>query len=148
VDEKENKKNAISDVKKKEIIQELRKKNYRITNQRMMLLDIILDGNCTSCKEIYYKAVKKDPGIGTATVYRIMNILEDIRVINRKNMYEIQYHHWDDEENKYKIVLDDQTEIELSEQKWKSVIASGLRSCGFTENQKLKSVELVDKNVS
>ena len=38
-----------------------------------MLLDIILEDECSSCKEIYYRATKKDPTIGTATVYRIIN---------------------------------------------------------------------------
>ena len=31
--------------------------------QRMILLDVILSGNCTSRKEIYYKASKLDPKI-------------------------------------------------------------------------------------
>ena len=78
------------DMKKQEIIQQLRMRKYRITNQRQMLLDIILEGDCSSSKEIYYKAAKKDPGIGAATVYRMINTLEEIGAINRKNTYKIQ----------------------------------------------------------
>ena len=55
------------------IINRLKEDGCRITKQRLMLLDIILGDECSSCKEIYYRATKKDPTIGTATVYRIIN---------------------------------------------------------------------------
>lgn len=71
------------------VIQKLRENGFRITKQRLILLDIILEGDCFSCKEIYYRAVKRDSGIGTATVYRMINTLEDIGVINRRGIYEI-----------------------------------------------------------
>ena len=38
------------------VIQRLKEQGCRITKQRMVLLDIILNENCSSCKEIYYKA--------------------------------------------------------------------------------------------
>ena len=57
------------------VIQRLKEQGCRITKQRMVLLDIILNENCSSCKEIYYKASKIDPKIGTATVYRMINTL-------------------------------------------------------------------------
>ena len=41
--------------------------------------------NC--CKEIYYEAVKKDPSIGIATVYRMMNLLEEIGAVSRFYSY-------------------------------------------------------------
>ena len=55
------------------IINRLKEDGCRITKQRIMLLDISLEDECSSCKEIYYRATKKDPTIGTATVYRIIN---------------------------------------------------------------------------
>lgn len=58
------------------VIQRLKEQGCRITKQRMVLLDIILNENCSSCKEIYYKASRIDPKIGTATVYRMINTLE------------------------------------------------------------------------
>ena len=72
------------------IIERLKEDGCRITKQRLMLLDIILEDECSSCKEIYYRASKKDPSIGTATVYRMINTLEDIGAISRKNMYKIR----------------------------------------------------------
>ena len=71
------------------IIERLKEDGCRITKQRLMLLDIILEDECSSCKEIYYRASKKDPSIGTATVYRMINTLEDIGAISLKNMYKI-----------------------------------------------------------
>ena len=68
------------------IFRKLREQGCRITRQRRMLLDIILEGDCSCCKEIYYKASALDPGIGTATVYRMVNALEQIGAISRRNM--------------------------------------------------------------
>lgn len=75
--------------RKEEILKKLREHGCRITKQRKILLDIILEEECSCCKEIYYKAVKKDKNIGTATVYRMINTLEEIGVISRRNMYRI-----------------------------------------------------------
>ena len=42
--------------RKKRILDELRENGFRITNQRKLLIDIILSGECSCCKEIYYEA--------------------------------------------------------------------------------------------
>ena len=73
------------------VIQRLKEQGCRITKQRMVLLDIILNENCSSCKEIYYKASRIDSKIGTATVYRMINTLEEIGAISRRNMYRIDW---------------------------------------------------------
>lgn len=71
-------------MEKELVVQKLRERGFRVTKQRQILLDVILQEECASCKEIYYKAVVLDPGIGTATVYRMVNLLEEIGVISRK----------------------------------------------------------------
>jgi len=76
------------DRQKELIIQKLKSNGCRITKQRMELLDIILENNCASCKEIFYRASKLDDTIGIATVYRMVNVLEEIGVISRKIVYE------------------------------------------------------------
>ena len=76
--------------KKSYILQELRKNGCRITNQRQLLIDIILQDECCCCKEIYYQAIKKDPTIGMATVYRMVKTLEETGLIKRKNLYRIR----------------------------------------------------------
>ena len=74
---------------KERIVQMLRDKGCRITKQRLLLLDVILEDDCASCKEIYYRASKRDDTIGAATVYRMVNTLEELGAISRKNMYKI-----------------------------------------------------------
>ena len=76
--------------KKSYILQELRKNGCRITNQRQLLIDVILQDECCCCKEIYYQAIKKDPTIGMATVYRMVKTLEETGLIKRTNLYRIQ----------------------------------------------------------
>ena len=49
------------------IIEKLKEKGLRITRQRKILLDIILEGECSCCKEIYYRASALDPK-GVCTV--------------------------------------------------------------------------------
>ena len=66
------------------IIQKLKEQGLRITKQRLILLDIILEEDCSCCKEIYYKASQKDDKIGSATVYRMINTLEEIGAISQK----------------------------------------------------------------
>ncbi len=75
--------------KKEYIIRQLRARGCRITEQRRLLIDVILSDECSSCKEIYYEAAKRDPAIGLATVYRMVKTLEDADLIHRKNLYRI-----------------------------------------------------------
>lgn len=76
--------NSSFEEKKEKIIEELKKRGYRLTSQRLTLIDTILNENCTCCKEIYYEVQKIDPAIGIATVYRMVSMLEDIGLIDRR----------------------------------------------------------------
>ena len=58
------------------ILERLREQGCRITRQRQLILDIILEEECSCCKEIYYKVQEKDRNIGPATIYRMVNMLE------------------------------------------------------------------------
>ena len=112
----------------------------RITKQRLMLLDIILEEDCSCCKEIYYKAAKQDGKIGTATVYRMVNKLEEIGAISRKNMYKIACGSGCEVENACIIEFDDDTVVELSAKKWHQVIKAGLVACGYPSDLNVRSV--------
>ncbi|MFQ9933667.1 MAG: transcriptional repressor [Lachnospiraceae bacterium] len=70
----------------KEIIDRLKDKGLRITNQRKILIDTILENECSSSKEIYYCAIKKDPNIGMATVYRMIKLLEEEDILERRKL--------------------------------------------------------------
>ena len=129
-----------TEMQKEMILQKLREQGCRITKQREMLLDVILQEECTSCKEIYYKAMLLDDGIGAATVYRMVNLFEEIGAISRKNMYKVSCCMDCEKENACMIELDDETICQLSAQKWYQVISEGLRACGYVDTQKVRNV--------
>ena len=127
-------------MQKESVLKTLKDKGCRITNQRKVLLDVILDEECTSCKEIYYKAVEIDPNIGAATVYRMVNLLEDIGAISRRNIYKISCNLDSVKENACTIELDDNMVYHLSRTEWNSVIMKGLKACGYLDNQKVNRI--------
>ena len=106
---------------KERIIEQLKRSGCRVTKQRLMLIDVILEGKCNCCKEIYYQASLKDPSIGPATVYRIS-----------------------DEGNKMEcmVELEDGTVLDLPEDKWTAVIKTGLDACGFSGGQNVRNITL------
>lgn len=127
-------------MQKELVLQYLKENGYRITKQRKILLEIILQEECASCKEIYYKAVKEDDSIGVATVYRMINLLEEIGAISRKNMYRISCSMNCDREGACVIELNDRSICRLSSKEWYQVISEGLKSLGYTGGQKVTSV--------
>ncbi len=72
-----------------QVIEEMRKKGCRITKQRRIILDVILNYEFNSCKEIYYRVIRDDPTIGMATVYRMINLLEEMNIIRRIEKIEV-----------------------------------------------------------
>ena len=91
-------------------------------------------------KQIYCKAASVDPSIGAATVYRMVNLLEEIGAISRKNMYRISCGMNCDREGTCIIELDDQSICRLSSSEWYNVISEGLRCLGYVCTQKVVSV--------
>lgn len=124
------------------ILTKLKEKGCRITRQRRVLIDIILENECSSCKEIFYKASGVNDKIGTATVYRMVNVLEEIGAISRKNMYRVAYSDNCTLEDACVVALDDDTVCHLSGQKWNSVVKAGLKACGYLGEQKITSITI------
>ena len=118
------------------VIQELKKRGCRITKQRRMLLEVILENECSCCKEIS----RLDPGIGSATVYRMVNLLEEIGAISRRNMYKIVRNPDCKDESVCTIELDDNTVQKLSRDNFNNVVLAGLKACGYIENQEIERV--------
>lgn len=120
------------------VIQELKKRGCRITKQRRMLLEVILENECSYCKEIYYNASRLDPGIGSATVYRMVNLLEEIGAISRRNMYKIVRNPDCKDESVCTIELDDNTVQKLSKDSFNNVVLTGLKACGYIDKQEIE----------
>jgi Fur family ferric uptake transcriptional regulator len=60
----------------------MREQGFRVTPQRLLLLDAICEGNGhTTFDEIYKRVRAKAPGINQATVYRTLDFLCDLRLV-------------------------------------------------------------------
>ena len=70
-----------------DMLQELKNRGKRITKPRKLMVEIIADTTVGDFKEIYFEISKKDPGIGQATVYRMLLTLEEIGAIQRVQGY-------------------------------------------------------------
>jgi Fur family ferric uptake transcriptional regulator len=61
---------------------QMRDLGFRVTPQRMLLLDAICEGNGhTTFDEIYERVKAKAPGINQATVYRALDFLCELRLV-------------------------------------------------------------------
>ena len=136
------------------IVQQLREAGCRITKQRLVVLDIILNGDPSCVKEIYREAIKVDKNIGSATVYRMVNTLEEIGVLNRKNMYQVdcsvcEQHCIDEDcdadcpggactacETNVVVTLDDDTKLVLNRTQVKELLEAGLHATGRVKDAK------------
>lgn len=98
------------------IIEKLKEQGCRITKQRLMLLDIILEEKCSCCKEI--------------------------GAINRKNMYRIDCGENCDLVESCTVQFDDDTSMELPATKWNQIVQTGLMACVYTHGKKVIKVKL------
>lgn len=129
-----------SNMQRSAIMNRLRQAGCRITKQRKIILDIILQEECTCCKEIYFLASKRDPNIGMATIYRMINLLEEIGDLKRKRAYRIC-----NEESPVHICsvkLDDYTSIRLDGEKLRQVIEKGMESFGYLHDRRVRSISM------
>lgn len=122
------------------IFEELRKRGFRITAQRKLIIDIILENKCSCCKEIYYEAVAKDKSIGIATVYRMLKLLEEVGAINRSNMYQIQCDSLECTGGEQIIFLGEDNQIEVIEEEWLSSIKQHLKEKGIITGEDISVV--------
>ena len=76
-------------MKNEQVIERLRNDGFRITKQRKLIIDVIMNNNFNSCKDIYYQVAEKDKTVGMATVYRMIRQLEDMGIVNRIDTIEI-----------------------------------------------------------
>ena len=129
-------------MQKERIIEKLKESGCRITKQRLIILDIILKQECSCCKEIYYQASKLDQNIGKATVYRMVNTLEEIGAISRSNMYKVLYSQECNNECQYTVTLDDGAIYHMSAKKWNDIVLAGLSSFGYVKEQQITSISI------
>ncbi|MBO8416663.1 MAG: transcriptional repressor [Proteobacteria bacterium] len=66
-----------------ETLRKLEESGLRMTVQRRHIIDILMRSQCTSPKELWYEAKEYVPDLGIATVYRLINRLEQIGVLSK-----------------------------------------------------------------
>lgn len=121
------------------VIALLRKEGFRVTKQRKILIDIILNEKCTCCKEIYCLASRQDRGIGIATIYRTINALENIGALKQKSPYQLCCYGQEVNGN-FLIELDDGAVIELDQNALQDVIEKGIKQSGYSRGKKVRSI--------
>lgn len=83
----------------------LHKKGYRLTAQRIAVLKAVIRNRHMSASEIHAEVKKEYPGIGIATVYKTLRILEQEGIVNRFDLHNNTGH--------YEISRDCDTHIHL-----------------------------------
>lgn len=126
--------------KKEELLEALRSQGLRITKQRKLIVEIILNHECACCKEIFWEAQQRDPSIGIATVYRMVKTLEEIGAIDRRNLYRIDIENKTEENNGCKVVLKDQNVIELSQEELLQALHLGLEKTRGLSEKEIESI--------
>ena len=79
----------------------LKEKGFKMTPQRKSIIDVIVtnQGNHLSAEEIYELVKNSCSNIGLATIYRTLQILDDIGVIYKNN--------FDDGKSRYELYQDE-----------------------------------------
>ncbi len=136
--------------KKEIILKKLKEKGLRITKQRKLIIDAILENEYSCCKEIYCQVCAVDSSVGIATVYRMIKVLEDIGAIDRRNMYRVCFHENCNQADKCVVQFDDNSQVRLSSEEWNRIVKAGLRTFGYLENKNVELIEIMecDRNAS
>lgn len=84
-----------------EFKERLKKKGYKLTTQRRVILDVIMENRekHLSSEEIYDLVKGKYPEIGLATVYRTLQLFEGLGIIYKLN--------FDDGRSRYELYHDE-----------------------------------------
>jgi Fur family ferric uptake transcriptional regulator len=113
------------------IISELKKRGFKITNQRKLIIEMILKNRCSCCKEIYYQVLAKDATIGIATVYRMVRLLEELGVIDRKKLFQVSYDNLTGILADQIILIDEEKTTELEAGEWYEKLKMMLKEKGL-----------------
>ncbi len=123
------------------MIAELKKKGLRMTEPRRLIINIVANEEFSCCKEVYFLAHKRDPSIGIATVYRMINILEEIGAISRKNLQKtVCTGRCCDMRGGCTVVTDKSKQIILSEADIEEALKYIMEKKGYSNVEEIKTV--------
>ncbi len=124
-----------------DILARLKENGFRLTEQRKLIVDVIANEEYSCCKEVYFLAHKRDSSIGIATVYRMINVLEDIGAISRKNIQKTSCNgRCCDMKGGCTVVTDKSKEIILSEEDIQEALKYIMEKNGYANVEEIKAV--------
>ena len=113
----------------------------RITKQRKLILDIVFEQECTSCKEIYYQASKRDKNIGIATVYRMVNALGELGVFQTHTPYRLEPYILEPKKG-VRLNMNNRKEVDITGDEWRKLLTDALQKKGYAEAPEIERVVL------
>lgn len=129
------------------IIARLKEKGLRMTAPRKIIVNIVANEEFSCCKEVYFLAHKKDPNIGIATVYRMINTLEEIGAISKGNLTKnVCSGRCCDMSGGCTVVTDKSKQIILSEADIQEALKYIMEKNGYANVDEIKAV-LVNQSV-
>ncbi len=138
---------AETTLSKEDILARLKENGLRLTEQRKLIVDIITNEEYSCCKEIYILAHKKDESIGVATVYRMINVLEEIGAISRKNIEKADCSgRCCDMKSGCTVVTEDSKQIMLTEEDLQEALRYIMEKKGIQTAEEIKAV-LINQSV-
>ena len=141
----ENEKYSV-DALTEDTIRKLEQSGLRMTIQRRHIIEILTSSKCTSPKELWYEAKEYVPDLGIATVYRLINRLEQIGVISKARNLGMQ-----NVEPKLGTLKDKTGNIikkEGSTQELAALIKQGLMTSGKIKAEENIKLSLVGDNIN
>ncbi len=80
----------------------LKENNYKLTDQRRIVFEVFLanEDEHMTAEEIYQHIIVKNPGIGLATVYRNVQLLSELKILEKLTL--------DDGFTRYELALSDE----------------------------------------
>ncbi|MCR5085679.1 MAG: transcriptional repressor [Succinivibrionaceae bacterium] len=71
-------------------LRKLEESGLRMTVQRRRIIDVLMNSKSTSPKALWYEAKERVPDLGIATVYRLINRLEQIGILSRSRALDMR----------------------------------------------------------
>lgn len=128
-------KTNINKLQREKVIERLREEGYRITKQRILIVDTLLEHRFECKKAVCYYVQQKDPSIGMATVYRFLQVLEQMEVLKPESSYMVQVEEKLCQEQKCAVFMSNNKKIVLKYSEWKQAIISLLEKKGYSSGE-------------
>ena len=115
----------------------LRERGYRITPQRMLILDVLKDSDRhISAEEIHAQVHDEYPHINISTVYRTLELLTNLGLVTKTDLGEgrVRYHHAEKGKHHHLVCENCGAVIDVDESFFLALRAAALEKYQFEAN--------------